>query len=200
VDSKCLPPAGPRTPRSEYRDRRNGALQLLHDGNADSVPHLSGCLLDHLKRTEDLLVDWGASDMVCLAGLCHAAYGTDGLAMALLGLDSRPEVAETVGADVEELVYLYASCDRKFLYPQMGLDDRISFRDRFTGQVFPLSEERLRQFVDLTLANEYDVALVGPDSERIPVWFSSMIEQFGCLASPAVSAGCQREFGQRSVI
>jgi hypothetical protein len=196
VDSEGLQPVGLRTFRSEYRNRRNGAVQLLLDGNADSVPHLSGCLLDHLKRTEELLVDWGASDVVCLAGLCHAAYGTDGFATALMDLGSRPAVAETVGADVEELVYLYASCDRKFLYPQIGFDDRISFKDRFTGQVFPVSEERLRLFVDLTLANEYDVALVGPGSERIPVWFSSMIDQFGGFASPAVSAGCQRELGQ----
>ena len=196
MDAKGLQPAGLRTPRSEYRGRRDGALRLLLDGNAASVPHLSGCLLDHLKRTEELLVDWGAPDVVCLAGLCHAVYGTDGFAVALRGLGRRPEVAETIGADVEELVYLYASCDRKFLYPQIGFDDRISFRDRFTGQVFSLSEERLRQFADLTLANECDVAFVGSGSERIPVWFSSMIEQFGCFASPVVSAGCQRELGR----
>lgn len=196
MDSKGLQPVGLRTPRSEYRHRRNGVLQLLLDGNAASVPHLSGCLLDHLKRTEELLVEWGASDVVCLAGLCHAVYGTDGFAVALRGLGSRPEVAEAIGADVEEIVYLYASCDRKFLYPQIGFDDRISFRDRFTGQVFLLSEERLRPFADLTVANEYDVAFVGSGSEPIPVWFSSMIGEFGCVASPAVSAGCQRGLGR----
>jgi hypothetical protein len=198
VTSKALQPAGLRTGQSEYRGRRQGALQLLLDRQADSVPHLSGCLLDHLKRTEELLIAWDASDLVSLAGLCHAAYGTDGFATALLGLDSRLEVAEHVGADVEGLVYLYASCDRKFLYPQVGCGDRVSFRDRFTGQEFPVSEESLRQFVDLTLANEYDVASVGPSSERIPVWFSSMFEKFGCFASPAVRDGCRRAMRLRA--
>jgi hypothetical protein len=39
-------------------------------------------------------------------GLCHAAYGTDGFSTALLRLDERFMLAEMIGAETEQLVYL----------------------------------------------------------------------------------------------
>ena len=54
-----------------------------------------------------------------LAGLCHAVYGTDGFPTALLAVTERHVLSGIAGADVEELVYLYASCDRKFSYPRL---------------------------------------------------------------------------------
>ena len=169
---------------------RDRAFRVLLDCNTESIPHLSGCLFDHLKRTEQLLMAWGCSESVSTAGLCHALYGTDGFETAPLGLDGRDQLAEAVGEDIESLVYLYASCDRKFLYPQLGVKDRVVFRNRFTGDVFSPSDDRLRDFVDLTLANECDVA-VGPGSDQAPDWFSSMVRQFRLVASPSVRHGCQ---------
>ena len=125
---------GPSQATSSRRSgsSRGTALELLRDRHADAVEHLNGTLLDHLERTEQLLRAWGSSAALATAGLCHAAYGTDGYAPALLNLDERTLLAAAVGPHVEATVYFYASCDRRFLYPRIGVGEWDAFRDRFT--------------------------------------------------------------------
>jgi hypothetical protein len=172
---------------------RNNALRLLGDKHADAVQHLNGNLLDHLKRTERLLSAWESSEELATAGLCHAFYGTDGFAPALLSLDEREVLSTAAGSDVEATVYLYASCDRGFLYPQIGSGGMIAFRDRFTGDVFSPPNDQLQAFVDLTLANEADVATFGKaPSTGVPEWFRSLVHQFGPLASHPVAEGSEQ--------
>lgn len=184
-----------RRRRSDHVDaggsRRGRALRLLYDRHADAVPHLFGRLLDHLERTERLLMDWGSTQALSTAGLCHACYGTDGFGFALLGLDEREVLTTAVGPDVEALVHLYASCDRSFLYPQIGAGHATLFRNRFTGEVFPLTDGQLQDLVDLTLANEADVATAGA-SPQVPEWFVSLARQFGPHASRPVADACLR--------
>ncbi len=178
--------------RSRAESSRSRALQLLRDRHADAVEHLNGTLLDHLERTEQLLLAWHASDALATAGLCHAVYGTDGFEPSLLTLDERAVLVATVGADVEATVYLYASCDRCFLYPRIGAGERDAFRDRFTGQVLSPSMAQLRAFADLTLANEADVARRDGAANLSPQWFISLVRQFEPLASREVADACAR--------
>jgi hypothetical protein len=60
------------------------AIELLGRLGAADIPHPGGRLLAHLVRTHDQLAAWDQAPEVCLAGLCHAAYGTDGFPTALL--------------------------------------------------------------------------------------------------------------------
>ena len=106
---------------------------FLLDRGAGLVPHLRGFLFDHLRRTEALLRHWSTPEPVAVAGLCHATYGTDGFAPGLLGLDERQDLIDLVGETTEALVYLYASCDRSFVYPTLAAGCEPWFRDRFTG-------------------------------------------------------------------
>src|SRR5438874_11421722 len=92
-----------------------------------------------------------------LAGFCHAAYGTDGFDRSLLGLSRRGDLAALIGDQAEEIVYRYASCDRRYTYRLIAGGDR-QFRDRFTGEVNVIGCEDLRAFMDLTFANELDLA------------------------------------------
>ena len=176
---------------SQCGSDRSNALQFLRDRHADSIDHLNGVLLDHLKRTERLLLTWGATDALAIAGLCHAAYGTDGFAPILLSPDERAVLAAVVGSDVEAVVYFYASCDRGFLYPQIGAGQSTAFRDRFTGDVFSPSKVQLQAFADLTLANEADVASSGNATTIVPDWFISLVHQFEPLASRPVADACE---------
>jgi hypothetical protein len=129
--------------------------------------------------------------MVSMAGLCHATYGTDGFPTALLSLEQRDVLSGVTGPDVEALVYLYASCDRGFAYPRLS-DGRMEFRDRFTGRTFLPAEGELRDFVDLTLANESDVGLVGTSTGEPPEWLLTMFGHFQHLASVSVRNGFDR--------
>lgn len=110
----------------------------------------------HLVRVAMLLTEWGADSDVQLAGLCHAAYGTDGFPVALLGLDERALLAETIGQNAEALVYLYASCDREPTYAQLA-QPIATFSDRFDGAQRTTAPSVLRAFMEITAANELDV-------------------------------------------
>ncbi|MFJ9776348.1 DUF6817 domain-containing protein [Kitasatospora sp. NPDC101157] len=131
--------------------------EFLRAHDADRIPHPGGTLLEHLTRVAALLADWGTDSAVQAAGLCHAAYGTDGFDGALLTLDERDTLVELVGERAEALVYLYASCGRAAVYPRLGRNEVPLFHDRFTGQDHTPPEEDLRAFLAITAANELDV-------------------------------------------
>ena len=105
-----------------------GVRETMHFESWKSVgriaSNINGSFLDHSKRTERLLLDWGASEELALAGLCHAVYGTDGFATALLNLDQRQRLSVAAGPDVEAVVYFYGSCDRGLLLPSDQLGQR----------------------------------------------------------------------------
>jgi hypothetical protein len=134
------------------------------------VPHLRTTLFEHLVGTAALLDDWGCGETVALAGLCHAAYGTDGFATSLFGLDERGVLTEVVGPEVEAVVYLYDACDRHPTYSGLDRPGPIRYFDRFTGASFELTDEQGRPFVDLSLANELEILLDGPSLADPPGW------------------------------
>ncbi|MEV5968980.1 DUF6817 domain-containing protein [Streptomyces sp. NPDC051921] len=138
------------------------ARALLVTCGAAALDHPGGTLLAHLDRVETRLAAWNARPDLRLAGLCHAFYGTDGFAESLLPLDRRAELAAAIGPEAEQLVHLYASCDRKFTYPHLPARDA-PFRDRFTGATFTPGPARLADFAEITAANELDLAAVNPE-------------------------------------
>lgn len=137
------------------------ALTLLSDAAAASIEHPGGTLLAHLQRVSVLLASWGARPALVTAGLCHAFYGTDGFAVALLDLDRRGVLAEAIGTEAENLVYFYASCDRKASYRTLAEPDA-EFVNRFTGVRTRPAVDQRQDFAELTAANELDIAAVSP--------------------------------------
>lgn len=135
------------------------ALALLGSAGAAAIDHPGGTLLAHLQRVSALLAAWGARPELVAAGLCHAFYGTDGFDVVLLGLDRRAELAEAIGGEAEELVYFYASCDREASHGTLA-EPGAEFRDRFTGRRTRPTLARRRDFAELTVANELDIATV----------------------------------------
>lgn len=146
--------------------RRHGAAELEHPG---------GTLLEHLQRVAATLAAWGADEDVELAGLCHATYGTDGFATALLDVGRRVELQELIGAPAENLVYLYGSLDRGAVYPRLG-DATVVVRDRFTAREHTPPEADVRAVVELTAANEFD--LVEHNAEVARRYGSALRELF----------------------
>lgn len=136
----------------------NEKLQKLTELGADDFKHISGPMIQHLIGTYNLLRSWGASTMLCDAGLFHAVYGPAGLNGGLLSISRRSEIAGVIGEQAEALVYFYCSCDKTFVLPQIGRETEIMFRDRFTSDEFWISEISLADFCELTVANELDVA------------------------------------------
>jgi catechol 2,3-dioxygenase-like lactoylglutathione lyase family enzyme len=136
---------------------RARAEGFLVEHGAAGIDHPGRTLLAHLRRVADQLAAWGADDAVVLAGLCHAAYGTDGFTTALLPVTDRGKLVEVIGPAAEQLVYLYGSCDREATYPVLARAGSVSFRDRLTGEVREVDDAGVRAFLEITAANELDV-------------------------------------------
>lgn len=133
-------------------------FQKLQALGAGEFAHVDGSLIDHLRGTHDLLRSWGANDVLCRAGLYHAAYGTAGYSKTLVSLEQREQIKALIGADAEGLVFVYCACDRRFFWPQVGVKSPSIFRDRFTGEEFSVDDSWLKNFCELTVANELEIA------------------------------------------
>lgn len=82
--------------------RRLGFADLQHDSH---VPFLS-----HLIGTRRLLAEWGERPALCDAGLFHSAYGTEYFPVDRPA--DRDEVRALIGADAEEIVWLWCTIRR----------------------------------------------------------------------------------------
>ena len=176
-----------------FADQRAAALDFLRRHGTATTPHLFGDLLTHLCAVEDLVRAWGGSDLLALAALGHATYGTDGFEPHLLERRDRPELAATIGAEAEALVYFYASCDRDAFYPQLEASDTtlagLRFRDRFTGVDLAPTAAQVTQFVDLTFANEVELAAASPGGPAEWTWLADFCRRTRRWASPGFAAG-----------
>ncbi|WP_246213316.1 DUF6817 domain-containing protein [Kitasatospora viridis] len=135
---------------------------LLRSLGAAELDHPGGTLLAHLHRVRELLADWGARPDLQLAGLCHACYGTDGFATALLPPDRRAELAAAIGPAAEAIVHAYASCERAPTYRSLTAVPPL-FHDRFAGRTYGPTPEQQRDFAELTAANELDLVRQDPE-------------------------------------
>jgi hypothetical protein len=178
-------PAADATPRGDV-----DPLSHLIALGAAGVSHVSGTLAAHLRRTGALLRSWGGRDALCLAGLYHAVYGTAGFQDKLLDVSRRQSIAEVIGPEAEAIAYLYGACDRARYHPRIGTAAQSRFADRFTGAEHTLSTAALRDFCELTVANEVELATT---SERFRRRYGSELCVFfdrmhGLLSEAAVGA------------
>jgi hypothetical protein len=141
---------------------RDDKFRRLADLGAGDFAHINGSLEEHFVGVHDLLRDWGARQVLCDAGLFHAAYGTVHFTSAMLPLEKRALVAEIIGAEAEAIVYRYCSCDRDSVWPRIGEAPPLSFEDRFAGETVLMPESELREFCELTAANELQIAAGDP--------------------------------------
>lgn len=125
---------------------------------AGEFEHLDGNLVEHLNGTRQLLEKWGASAELLDAGLYHAAYGTGGFDESLVSISQRDRIVNIIGVASEEIVFQYCACDRNCFFSKIGQTPNPEFKNRFTGTTYHLSEEMLRNFCELTAANEIDIA------------------------------------------
>jgi len=130
-------------------------LQALGAGEFE---HVNGSLAAHLRGTERMLREWGAGEPLCIAGLYHAVYGTDGYNPALISIAGRKGIAALIGAEAEALAYLYGACNRTVFYPRIGTATQFAFADRFSNGEYNIQPEQLSQLCELIVANELELA------------------------------------------
>ena len=92
------------TEEETYRAR---TLAFLNARSAGDVRHSGRSLTDHLLGVEAILLRWGAPAAVQAAGLFHSIYGTEYFRRAIQSHEARDEVREVIGAEAEDLAWLY---------------------------------------------------------------------------------------------
>lgn len=161
---------------------------------AETIDHPGGNLYAHLSRVHDRLGSLGLDADVQLAGLAHAAYGTDGFDLALIDPADRSTLRDLIGASAERLVYLYGACDRSRTWPR--LPDTGEVWNRFTNQVESLDRIQLRPFVDLSIVNELDVVEHDPAvARKYRAYFLSLFTSWAQVASTQVTAETTKVLG-----
>lgn len=138
-------------------------FHILAELGAGEFEHLDGSLINHLNATKELLEQWGASIELQDAGLYHGVYGTDGFSQHLVSTSQRGKIAAIIGSLSEEIVYQYCACDRGVFFPVIGIEKNPKFLNRFTGESHPIPESALRDFCELTAANEIEIAIDNPE-------------------------------------
>ncbi|TYP86762.1 DUF6817 domain-containing protein [Blastococcus xanthinilyticus] len=175
-------------------DTSDRLAALLRDRGAERIEHPGGTLAAHLERVQLLLARLGAGPDLQLAGRAHAVYGTDGFDVRLLADDERPLLVEIIGPAAEELVHRYGGCDRDRTWPDLAATGLV--HDRRNGQAERLEGPQLRDFADLSLGNELDVAGHAPGFvEQHGGYFRRLTEAWAPVLSPAVLAEARRVLG-----
>lgn len=159
----------------------------LRERGAETIPHPGGTLYAHLVRVYERLGVLGVDADVRLAGLAHAAYGTDGFDVVLLDVADRAPLRHLAGAAAEELVYLYGGCDRRRTWQPLA--DTREVWSRFTGERAAPDEVTLRGFADLSIVNELDVVERDPTvAARFGDYFRTVFGSWATIASTTVLA------------
>ncbi|MEV4622228.1 DUF6817 domain-containing protein [Asanoa sp. NPDC049573] len=165
-----------------------GAVRAwLRERGAETIPHPGGTLYAHLSRVSERLGALGLDADVRLAGLAHAAYGTDGFDVVLLDPADRGPLRDLAGTAVEELIHLYGGCDRGRTWRRLAETGEVW--SRFTGQCARPDRETLRAFADLSIVNELDVVERDPTvAARFGDYFRGVFDSWTPIASTSVTA------------
>ncbi len=126
--------------------------QLLHHVGAHRVPHSGRTLLDHLRGTYELLTQWGSNEATCVAGLFHSVYGTKTFAHSLLDHSQRGYVRSLIGAEAEQLVFLFSITDRDSFFENIGAED-VSLLNNVDGELVAVLPQTLSALVAIEVAN-----------------------------------------------
>jgi pimeloyl-ACP methyl ester carboxylesterase len=162
-------------------DFDDSLLALLSARGAGRLAHPGGTLLAHLRRTAERLETWGADRALVTAGLCHAAYGTQGFPAALFDVCKREELRTHIGDESEAIVYAYGALDRG--HARRG---EVELRDRFSGEYWVAPALLQHRLAELTVANELDVVEHG---ELAPEELANVFELMSGVAPWLSQAG-----------
>lgn len=149
--------------RGDSFDRE--VVEYLRDIGCDSNRHMNRTLTDHFLGTYYLLSKWKNKRSVCLAGLCHALYGTETFPTALVPPEQRRDVISLIGPEAEELVYLYSINNREHFVKNLNREGVYTIRSYATGEIVSITEQKFSQLTEIFLADRLEQFFeVGPQT------------------------------------
>jgi hypothetical protein len=128
-------------------------LQFLRAFNVDRLEHTEKGLLSHLLGTRNLLESWGARHALYDAGLFHSVYGTQAYLQTAVPMSRRDEVRAIIGAEAENLVWLFCVMRRETFGDNLQRQDGFRIQDRISGEWHSLTKWEFEDLVNLGIAN-----------------------------------------------
>ena len=126
-------------------------LDYLTILRTDRVPHSGRTLRDHLLGTWQILRQWDCEEVVCNAGLFHSIYGTNAFGFGRLSRDDRSLVTRMIGAQAEQLVYLFCVSHRPDAFLEALGTGSLYHREQ--GVPLPASRETCAALIEIECAN-----------------------------------------------
>jgi hypothetical protein len=90
-------------------------VRFLEQAGAGATAHSKRTLLEHLLGVRDVLAEWKARTALVDAGLFHSAYGTEFYRPTMFQGTERARVRAVIGAEAEQLAYLWSRVRRASL-------------------------------------------------------------------------------------
>lgn len=168
-------------------------LIFLRQHGAAELGHSYQTLLDHLLGTRALLKAWGASEVVCDAGLFHSVYGTEIYRHETLPLELRPEVQQVIGIDAERLAFLFGMMTRESFSANEGRTTDFALTHRYTGETLPLDPHEWTQLCEIFMANALE------QLDRVMAEKQASFYQRYRWTCPFLSAGAVEAFEGRGL-
>ena len=111
-----MPPAPPPPLDLSLSPEAEATVALLRSLGTGDVAHTGGSdFLSHLVGVYRVLKSWGAPEPLCLAGLAHSVYATEGFQGFSLECtaESRARVATALGSlEAERIAHVFCCTDR----------------------------------------------------------------------------------------
>jgi len=144
-------------------------IDLLTKQGANECWHKHGTFKEHLFHVWRILKIWEQNDVVSRCGLYHSAYSNSYVNLAIFKEnEDRNRVADIIGKDAEELVYLFCRINRhelifdKFLNGISNVEELkvpkegITLKHIKTGEPIHLTKEIICQMLIMTMADLAD--------------------------------------------
>jgi (p)ppGpp synthase/HD superfamily hydrolase len=141
------------------------AEDFLINKGAKKIGHGSKSLYSHLINTGQLLREWDC-DIICqTAGLLHNIYGTVEFGSKLVKLEDRLTIRSIFGKEIERLVYLFCSVDRREIYNRSE-PFFVNISENNIKYIEKLSVEEVTWMVEIEIANGLDIF---PSKKLLPL-------------------------------
>lgn len=136
-------------------------LALLDKLNVEQFAHRHGSARRHLVRVHDFLVEWCNPPAVCAAGLFHNIYGTEMFKPQAAELSRRPEVAQVIGTEAEELAFLFCVSRRIGFFEEHPDAMHPVLWDEVNKCKIVTTPERIAALMEIEIANGMELYAPG---------------------------------------
>ncbi|HWS55566.1 MAG TPA: hypothetical protein VN228_15615 [Pyrinomonadaceae bacterium] len=143
----------------------------------------------------------GSPEYMVRAGLFHSIYGAQGFEDFALPISRRAEIAGLIGADAEQVVYLYCAASDESLQDSFEGDATPRLWDRFLKCPLPVTEEEFTGLLWLTLIDvlEQDARWVRKDPANVGAIWAPFLRKVSERLGPAAVAEWDRVYGRLQV-